>query len=149
MTPHPAPGHIGLNVTDLDRSTSFYQHLLGFELLGRSEEVGRRFSFLGDGTRLRLTLWQQAERVFDEQRAGLHHLAFEVSSADELGHFEDRLRELGVTPLHGGAVAHSEGSASGGLFFLDPDGIRLEISTAAGLENAPAPSGSAPSCGFF
>jgi lactoylglutathione lyase len=37
------------------------------------------------------------------------------------------------------------------VFFEDPDGIRLEIyaPSAAEAEARPAPTGSAPACGFF
>ncbi|MDY7093511.1 MAG: VOC family protein [Acidobacteriota bacterium] len=150
MSSHPAPGHIGLNVTSLERSLPFYQRLLGFEVLGQSEEEGRRFAFLGDGTSLRLTLWQQASEGFDGTRAGLHHLAFEVASPEDLDTYRRRLKDLGVEPLHGGVVPHSEGAGSGGLFFLDPDGVRLELSVPHGLESdAQAPAGTAPTCGFF
>jgi hypothetical protein len=46
-------------------------------------------------------------------------------------------------------VAHGEGVASGGIFFTDPDGIRLEVYAPSGAQSAPAPSGAAPTCGFF
>jgi lactoylglutathione lyase len=46
-------------------------------------------------------------------------------------------------------VAHREGAASGGIFFHDPDGTRLEISVPTGAEGAPAPNADAPTCGFF
>jgi lactoylglutathione lyase len=46
-------------------------------------------------------------------------------------------------------VAHREGSASGGIFFHDPDGTRLEIYAPSGAENAPVPDAAAPTCGFF
>jgi catechol 2,3-dioxygenase-like lactoylglutathione lyase family enzyme len=62
---------------------------------------------------------------------------------------EERLRALGATIHHGGRVAHREGADSGGLFFEDPDGIRLEIYTGSGMGQHQAPSGSAPTCGFF
>ena len=51
--------------------------------------------------------------------------------------------------MHEGVVAHREGSASGGIFFHDPDGTRLEIYAPSGAENAPVPSATAPTCGFF
>ncbi|HLZ57299.1 MAG TPA: hypothetical protein VKR06_10155 [Ktedonosporobacter sp.] len=46
-------------------------------------------------------------------------------------------------------VPHSEGAASGGIFFTDPDGIRLEIYSPTGAGENPAPVASAPTCGFF
>jgi predicted pyridoxine 5'-phosphate oxidase superfamily flavin-nucleotide-binding protein len=46
-------------------------------------------------------------------------------------------------------IQRREGAASGGIFFFDPDGIRLEIFTPTGADVAPAPSGTAPTCGSF
>ncbi|GCB49367.1 hypothetical protein SNL152K_6702 [Streptomyces sp. NL15-2K] len=46
-------------------------------------------------------------------------------------------------------VAHGEGTASGGIFFHDPDGTRLEISVPEGAQGAPVPHDAAPTCGFF
>lgn len=142
-------GHVGLNVADLDRSKRFYQDAFGFRAMAESEEADRRFAFLGDGDTLVLTLWQQSEGRFDRARPGLHHLSFQVDSVQEVRQYEHRLRELGATFLHDGVVAHAEGAASGGVFFEDPDGIRLEIFTASGVAGQPAPTGSAPTCGFF
>ncbi|MFF8030947.1 MULTISPECIES: VOC family protein [unclassified Streptomyces] len=145
----PRPGHTGLNVTDLDRSLAFYRDVLGFVPVGEGEEEGRRYAFLGDGERLVLTLWQQAGQPYDGTRAGLHHLAFEVDSIERIREYESALRAHGTDFAHEGVVAHGEGAASGGIFFHDPDGTRLEISAPTGAEDAPAPHGSAPTCGFF
>ncbi|GHE66739.1 hypothetical protein GCM10014715_20430 [Streptomyces spiralis] len=143
-------GHIGLNVTDLDRSLAFYRDVLGFALLAEGKEEGRRFAFLGDGgDQPVLTLWQQAEGGYDGGRPGLHHLAFAAESIERVGEYEAALRAYGVDFQHEGVVAHREGAASGGIFFHDPDGTRLEISVAEGAEGAPAPHESAPTCGFF
>ncbi|MFD6364611.1 VOC family protein, partial [Streptomyces roseolus] len=65
--------HIGINVTDLDRSLRFYGEVLGFETIGVGDADGRRYAFLGQDGRLTLTLWQQAEGGYEENRAGLHH----------------------------------------------------------------------------
>ncbi|MFF1449499.1 VOC family protein [Streptomyces sp. NPDC058274] len=145
----PRTGHIGLNVTDLDRSLGFYRDVLGFEVLGEGKEEERRYAFLGEGGTLALTLWQQARGPYDAGRAGLHHLALEVDSVERVGEYETALRAYGAEFAHEGVVAHREGSASGGIFFHDPDGIRLEIYAPSGADEAPAPSGSAPTCGFF
>ncbi|WP_371678517.1 VOC family protein [Streptomyces sp. NBC_01276] len=142
-------GHVGLNVTDLDRSLAFYRDALDFELLGEGKEDGRRFAFLGRDGELVLTLWQQARDRYAPQAAGLHHLAFSAGAIEEVRAYEDRLRGLGVDFAHEGVVAHREGAASGGIFFHDPDGTRLEISVPTGAEGAPAPTAGAPTCGFF
>lgn len=142
-------GHVGLNVTDLPRSITFYRDVLGLDLQGESQEQGRRYAFLSGGGRLVLTLWQQSEHRFSTSTAGLHHLSFEVDSRAEVERVEARLREIGATTLHDGIVSHGEGASSGGVFFEDPDGIRLEVYTPTGAEAAPAPAGAAPTCGFF
>ncbi|WP_030710789.1 VOC family protein [Streptomyces sp. NRRL F-2580] len=142
-------GHVGLNVTDLDRSLAFYRDALDFRVLGEGKEQDRRFAFLGQDGELVLTLWQQADGVYAPTAAGLHHLAFSAGTIEQVRAYEARLRDLGVAFAYEGVVAHREGAASGGIFFHDPDGTRLEISVPAGAEGAPAPVESAPTCGFF
>ncbi|MGI5485908.1 VOC family protein [Microtetraspora malaysiensis] len=142
-------GHVGLNVSDLDASTAFYVKVFGFDIVGESREEGRRFAFLGlDGT-LVLTLWEQSEGRFDTGTPGLHHLSFEVPDIEAVHRAEAAIRETGVTVFHDGVVPHGEGASSGGVFFEDPDGIRLEIYTATGADERPAPTSGAPTCGFF
>ncbi|MEW1902865.1 MULTISPECIES: VOC family protein [unclassified Streptomyces] len=141
--------HVGINVTDLERSLAFYAEVLGFEVLGRGAEGERGHAFLGRDGRLVITLWQQAEGAYDSGRPGLHHLAFEAESVDHVRAAEAALTARGATFAYEGLVAHREGAAAGGIFFHDPDGTRLEISVPKGAETAPAPSGTAPACGFF
>ncbi|MEE1753643.1 VOC family protein [Streptomyces sp. SP18CS02] len=142
-------GHIGLNVTDMGRSLAFYGDVLGFEVLGEGKEDGRRYAFLGQEGRLVLTLWQQADGGYDPAVAGLHHLAFEVGTMDRVREAEAVLKAHGTAFAYDGVVAHREGAASGGIFFRDPDGTRLEIYAPTGAEEASAPVESAPTCGFF
>lgn len=145
----PAVGHVGLNVTDLERSRRFYEAALGFDTLGQSEAEGRRFAFLGAGGDVVLTLWQQSEGSFDAGRPGLHHLAFRVPTIADVERAQARLRELGARFLHDGVVAHREGAASGGVFFADPDGVRVEIFAPVGADTLPPPPTDGPACGFF
>lgn len=142
-------GHIGLNVRDLARSVRFYQQVFGFDLVGRSEQPGREYAFLGHDGTLVLTLWPQSDGHAATDRPGLHHLSFQAASIAEVEAAEQRVRAAGARIHHGGIVPHREGGDSGGLFFEDPDGIRLEIFTPAGAAGNAAPHGSAPTCGFF
>jgi lactoylglutathione lyase len=143
-------GHIGVNVTDLGRSLVFYRDVLGFTVLAEGGEDGRRYVFLGDGgDRPMVTLWQQADEPYDNDRAGLHHLAFTADSIDQVRQYEEALRAYGAEFAYEGVVAHREGAPSGGIFFHDPDGTRLEISVPSGVKGAPVPHASAPTCGFF
>ncbi|MFD0275009.1 VOC family protein [Kitasatospora sp. NPDC127111] len=144
-------GHVGLNVTDLDRSVAFYRRALGLELVNEGTDPDRRFAFLGRDGKLVITLWQQSTGDFATAAPGLHHLSFQVDSLDEVRAAERVLRELGAEFAYEGVVPHREGSASGGIFFTDPDGIRLEVYTPHGVDEteAAAPTKAAPTCGFF
>ncbi|WP_198659091.1 VOC family protein [Nocardiopsis sp. FIRDI 009] len=142
-------GHVGLNVTDIERSVDFYTLALEFEVMGRGTEEGRAFAFLGRDGELALTLWRQASEPFRKDASGLHHLSFQVETVEEVREVETRLRASGVRFAYDGVVPHGEGASSGGVFFHDPDGIRLEVYAPTGAEGAQAPVASAPTCGFF
>ena len=143
-------GHIGLNVTDLAKSRDFYQAVFGFSVLTESHDAARPFVFLGDDNKLVLTLWQQSEGRFATNAPGLHHLSFQVSDVETVKAAEGRIRELGAKRYHNGIVPHREGAQSGGVFFEDPDGTRLEIYAPSGADENPAPNADgAPTCGFF
>jgi catechol 2,3-dioxygenase-like lactoylglutathione lyase family enzyme len=143
-------GHVGLNVTDLARSKGFYQRVLGLELMVDGRDGDREWAFLGrDGTLL-ITLWRQSEGLFATALPGLHHLAFQVDTPEEVLAVQRNLSDLGADFHYDGVVAHREGGDSGGVFFTDPDGIRLEVYTPSGLAGKDAaPVGEAPTCGFF
>jgi catechol 2,3-dioxygenase-like lactoylglutathione lyase family enzyme len=149
MSEAPVTGHVGLNVSDLARSVDFYTHVLGLDVQSRSDADGRAFAFLGSGGGPVLTLWQQSDRPFSSSAAGLHHLSFAARDAAEVEKIAGRLRERGARIFHGQVAAHREGSDSGGVFFADPDGIRLEVFAPDAGAGRSAPSGSAPTCGFF
>jgi lactoylglutathione lyase len=142
-------GHVALNVTDLERSQAFYERVLGLNELKKSSDPDRPWVFLARDGRLVLTLFQQSTGAFDTAAPGLHHLSFQVESLEQVQAAEQVVRELGAPIFHDGIAVHAEGADSGGLFFADPDGIRLEVFAPTGVAGNPAPSGEAPTCGFF
>lgn len=144
-------GHVGLNVTDLARSTTFYRRVLGLELLRESTVPGRQYAFLGNGRNLVVTLWQQGEGGFAADRAGLHHLSFQLQDLAAVRAVEATLREIGAVIRNDNGMP-GEVSAAGQLFFTDPDGIRLEVyATERPARPAPPEEAAArlPACGFF
>lgn len=142
-------GHVGLNVQDLERSTAFYVAVFGFDVLSDAAMADQGYVFLGYGDDLVLTLWQQTEEGFASDRAGLHHLSFAVADVSDVEEARERLAAMGTLFAQDGIVSHGPGAVSGGIFFYDPDGIRLEIFTGSGLEGHSPASGEGPACGFF
>lgn len=142
-------GHIGLNVTDLARSIDFYRAALGLDLQATGAKGAQRWAFLGRDGHLLMTLWQQSDGRFPTDRPGLHHLSFQVETIAEVQTIQATLRTLGVEFAYDGVVPHGEGVTSGGVFFTDPDGIRLEVYAPTGADVVAVPVNGAPTCGFF
>jgi lactoylglutathione lyase len=141
-------GHVALNVTDLGRSIDFYEALFDFDVLARSEDE-RAWALLGTEGVLSVALWEQSDGSFATGLPGLHHLSFEVPDIEAVRAAEATLERLGVEFFYDGVVAHGEGATSGGVFFHDPDGVRLEIYATTGVDGDSAPVKGAPTCGFF
>jgi len=123
--------HLGLSVRDVEVSASWYANVLGFSRAGEysSPDGSRRKVFLRHNhLRARLGLTQHRSRsagLFDETQPGLDHLAFSVSSRDELDRWVERFSEAGVH-FSFPAPANSIGGATV-LVFRDPDNIQLEL----------------------
>ena len=82
-------GHVGLNVPDVTRALPFYTGVFGWDVLSESADPEKRFAFLGDRDGIVVTLWEQSDGGFAADRPGLHHLAFEVASIDDVEAAED------------------------------------------------------------
>lgn len=123
--------HLALTVTDVERSAAWYQDLLGVvEVLGdTNDEVS--YKVLADpasGTMFGLRQYTAGSGDgFDEFRTGLDHLAFEVTSAEELAAWEAELaaRDVEYTPA-------AETPIGTVVVFRDPDRIQLEFWLPAG-----------------
>jgi len=126
--PTGAVHHFRLTVSDVDRAVAFYTGLLGFKKL-MDLDPGAFLSNgsvgLGIGPFPDPTLAVAGDR-FSENRVGLDHMSFAVTSRQVL---EDAVRLLDAR-----GVSHSEvrdlGEAFGIaiLIFRDPDNIQLELS---------------------
>ena len=153
--------HVNLVVADLDRSVAFYTGVLGLrktqdvtmegawiEEIVRLPGVKGRVAFVEapDG-RVRIELLQYVAPAGLAIPAnslantlGLRHLAFRVS---DIAAFAQRLRAANVTLLSdpvkvpAGVVRFASGDKRL-LYFLDPDGVLLELAEYG--EAAPAPT---------
>ena len=125
--------HVAINVRDLDKSVQWYTDVLGFAPLFPydTETFHRRILRHPSGVVLGLTRHDHADgdADFNERRTGLDHIAFGVSTRDELDAWVARLDSAGVT--HSG-VTETPATGSSLVAFRDPDNIQLEFYFAKG-----------------
>jgi glyoxylase I family protein len=118
--------HVAITVTDVERSAAWYCDLLGMVEVLAGDEDAVRFRVLAhpaSGIIVGLRQYPAGSGdAFDELRTGLDHLAFGVTSADELAAWESELSSRGIrfTP----AAATPIGTV---VVFRDPDDVQLEF----------------------
>jgi glyoxylase I family protein len=123
--------HLGLTVTDVERSARWYADVLDFVRTDHYEAPGgeRRKIFLhhpGFGIRLGLVQHiRSSKRPFDETETGLDHLAFRVRSSADLESWAARFERAGVP--HAGIAESNTIRGAQLIVFRDPDNIQLEL----------------------
>lgn len=127
-----AVAHVRLTVTDIATSRRFYDSVFGWpvyaELPDDADDATReRLSFLFGGVIYNIGdaligLRPTGTGAFDEDRVGLDHLAFRLSSREELDEAAAHLDQLGIAhePIKDIGVSYI-------LEFRDPDNIALEL----------------------
>ena len=117
--------HLVIRVSDFDKSKAFYGKLfafLGFEVLGDYGDMigwtnGKTRFWIGQADEEGL---KHPYRVGD---IGFHHYAFELRSRKDVDDLEAFLKEQGVTIPDPAGEYYDDYY---GVFFLDPDGLKLE-----------------------
>jgi glyoxylase I family protein len=144
--------HIGICVTDLERSTRFYRDLLGFayrselrvqgeptQTLLRLRDVELQAVYLErDGTRIELLHYAVPGAIGDGaprpmNGRGLTHLSLRV---DDLAATVATLRAADVRVLDDSRIDLPEFAAAA-VFIADPDGTLIELVQAPGDVGAP------------
>jgi len=140
-----AVGHVGLNVSDIEVSQVFYREVLGFTKAHESLEGGLRHACFAREGKIVLTLWEQRGKRPKKHRSGLHHLAFEVGSMEEIRRTRGLVENLGMRWSEG-VLGCSRRAASDVIYFEDPDGIRIEVycNTGQDVQRHDACGGIAP-----
>lgn len=126
--------HVDLVVSDLDRALRFYRALLeplGWH--GVSQTTGERGETIhyvygpGSSVGLRQAPDPGHGGPVDRYRVGLHHLCFEAGSIEALHAGVERLRALGAEITDGPREFPEYRPGYHAVFFLDPDGLKLEL----------------------
>lgn len=118
--------HIGLTVSKLEESATFFTELLDWKEVDRKPDYPA--IFVSDGT-VMLTLWaaqREHPTSFDRTaNVGLHHLALAVNTEESLQEIHQKLVSNGVKvefapePVGTSKARH--------LMCYEPSGIRLEF----------------------
>ena len=128
MTETCGLNHLGLTVQDLDQSVNFFVECLGCIESGRDHSYPR--SAVSDGS-LRLTLWQvdttlEVEEFNRRKNIGLHHIAIEVLSEENLVAFSEKISNYPGVVVEFSPELLGEGPRKH-MMFAEPGGIRLEL----------------------
>jgi glyoxylase I family protein len=120
-----APDHVGIVVSDLDRSKAFYG-ALGFVTDSEYDDGAKTLVFLrAPGLRLELFCYRETPGVSPsagQRSLGFRHLAFSVDDIDEA---VARLVEAGILPAE--TVVREAPGLARLVFLTDPDGVEIEI----------------------
>lgn len=120
--------HLGLAVSKLDESVSFFVDTLGWKTAGGQPDYPSIFVTNGQ---MLLTLWQvedpmTATPFHRRKNVGLHHLAITIESLEKLHALHDKIKdmdnvnvEFGPEFLSGGPTTH--------MMINEPSGNRLEF----------------------
>ena len=112
--------HFVLRVRNLEESISWYETLLGMEMVHR----GERIAFMSyDDEHHRLALAETAvESEIVPGAPGLDHVAYTLSSLGDLLATYKRLKTKGILP----ALPINHGLTTS-MYYQDPDGCRVEF----------------------
>lgn len=129
--------HLGLKVTDMDRSLHFYHDVLGLEVVHTSgpHENGGRSATLRVGDQ-KIDVFYRPDFVSaDRDRPiGMDHLCLTVDGAS-MEELMESLRQYGVDVMWG--MVTRGGTTS--VYVFDPDGIHVELRLPVATEGAERP----------
>ena len=120
--------HLGLTVSNLDDSKTFFADVLGFKVLGNDPTYPAYFL---SNNKITITLWRvkNDEKRVEFNRAenvGLHHLALSVESIEKLSELHEHLKtqnniiiEFAPENLGKGPTQH--------MMIREPSGNRIEF----------------------
>lgn len=124
--------HLDLTVRDPQASRGFYAAVLGFMGYREVAAHARGYDFDRDGPDgfcsigIMKAEGPNAARPHDRYSPGLHHVAWNAESRDDVDALHVLLREIGAEVLDPPADYPRYGDGYYAVFFADPDGLKLE-----------------------
>jgi catechol 2,3-dioxygenase-like lactoylglutathione lyase family enzyme len=129
-----AINHIGLTVSDMTRAAAFYEALLTHLGYERVEDTAQHILWAGPGGALGISPARPelAQRKHNRYAVGLHHLAFHAPRREDVDAAFEKLRAMGAEVTDEPAeYEYLPGFYA--VYFLDPDGIKLEVAHTPGF----------------
>lgn len=120
--------HLAIHVSDLKQSKGFYGSVLGFMGFELEWEFGEVAGWNNGETMFWITQADAAGKRHKHRTGdvGYHHYAFELAARDEVDALYDFLAKEGVEVVDTPAAYPDYGEGYYAVFFLDPDGLKLE-----------------------
>lgn len=118
-------GSIALNVTNLEQSLNFYQELFDFNIIYKSNNVKKKYVFLGKKGNLVLSLWEVKKN--EQKSKNIHHLAFKFKNIKKLKKYEKKIKRMNKKNTFSNVELCSKDIFSNEMIFYDPNGIKLEF----------------------
>lgn len=114
--------HISIRVKDYERSKAFYGRLFEFLGFDISDEYPSTIGWTNGKTRYWIAP-AEGRQKYSIGDVGLHHYAFELRNRKDVDALQAFLEEEGVKIVDPADEYYEDYYA---VFFLDPDGIKLE-----------------------
>jgi catechol 2,3-dioxygenase-like lactoylglutathione lyase family enzyme len=115
--------HIQMDVGNLEESIEFYSRVFGFKIKEIGLRALTRWAIIGNDTGLYLCMHEYPEGI-GKVNDGLEITHFGLI-VDDFENTMDKLRKLGVKLFYDDYVQYH---SSRSIYFLDPNGYKLEIS---------------------
>src|SRR5947207_3303587 len=109
--------HVGLNAVDLSTQAEFYNDKWGLQ---RIDEFGGEMFFRAEGPA------HHVLTLHNSGSAGLHHVALEVASTEDIDRAYGELQQAGVEVVNAPAQELEPGIKKA-IRFRDPDGFLVEL----------------------
>ena len=131
--------HISLAVSDLERSTAFYDRVfefIGFKRVEVPEATQQAMktrlkAWVGPGysISIRPSKGGFAHRAHDRNAPGSNHMAFSAEDRSDVEKMHELLKQMGATILDAPAeYPYARGYFA--VYFTDPDGLKFEFAYA-------------------
>lgn len=123
--------HIDVNVTNLKKSSEFYDKLFAYFGFKKRIEKDWWYGWIGNDCSywIKQTRKDYLKNTYNRENPGVNHIAFLAESKEDIDKFyQEFLLPNQVKVLYGGPAEYPEYTKDYyAVFFEDPDGFKLEL----------------------